>query len=66
MLLSSPSKTQPSRLPATGTPVFMAERPEPDLDRVREAMRDHDERQEEKGEPPEEPPREEPPEEDEE
>lgn len=63
MLLSSPSKTQPSLLSVTGTPVYMAEREEPDLDRVREAMREHDARRDEaEDEPPEEPPREEPPE----
>jgi hypothetical protein len=28
----------------------MSERPEPDIDRVREAMRDHDERHEEESE----------------
>lgn len=61
MLLSSPSKTQPSLLSVTGTPVWMDEREEPDLDRVRRAMREHDERREEADqEPPEPRPREEP------
>ena len=62
MLLSSPSRKEPSLLSVTGTPISMAERNEPDLDRVREAMREHDERQEEADEaPPGAPPREEPP-----
>lgn len=44
----------------------MPERPEPDLDHVREAMREHDERSEQEPEepPPEEPPPDEPADED--
>jgi hypothetical protein len=34
----------------------MAERPQPDLDRVREALREHDERRETEETPPEPPP----------
>jgi hypothetical protein len=61
VLLSSPSTIQPNRLPPRGTPVLMEERDPPDLDRVRETLREHDERSEQ-DEPPAEPPaRDEPP-----
>lgn len=61
MLLSSPSTIQPNRLPPAGTPVLMAEREQPDLDRVREALREHDERREQEDRPAEPPAGEEPP-----
>jgi hypothetical protein len=61
MLLSSPSATQRIRLSRRGNPVLMAERDQPDLDRVREALREHDERRDAEQPPPEEPPREDEP-----
>jgi hypothetical protein len=56
MLLSSPSVIQRNRLPRRGNPVVMAERDQPDLDRVREALREHDERREVEERDPPEPP----------
>jgi hypothetical protein len=58
VLLSSPSAFQRNRLSWTGNPVGMAERDQPDLDRVREALREHDERREVEERDPPEPPRE--------
>ena len=60
MLLSSPSTIQRNGLGAAGNPVTMADRDEPDLDRVREALREHDERRESEQPPPERKPEPEP------